>query len=202
MTYNPVPAATGDTLDSTRDQIRTNFTIIRDDFSTNHGAYNTSDAGSHTRIDLVEQTTFPATAADESWMASREYNSRTELAWRPESEALAGDQFILSAMPIRAAASFKNNGAAGLQSLTGRSFNIQSIDTTNPNSIVVTFSVPLLTTDYFVLGTAYDTITSPVQSSIILVEDGSKALNTFNFRTLGLSGNLVNRVYQFLVMGG
>ena len=78
MTYNPVPPATGGTLDNTRDQIRTNFTIIRDDFSTNHGAYNTTDAGSHTRIDLVEQTTFPATGVDKSWMASREYNSRTE----------------------------------------------------------------------------------------------------------------------------
>lgn len=126
MTYDPRPKPSGDTLVSSRNPIRTNFEIIKNRFEDNHAAYG-SGTGHHTRLDLNEQTTFPATAANESWMASREFNTRTELAWRPESQGAAADMFFLSAMPIRASGFFIDNGNDAGQTLLGRSFNVSSV---------------------------------------------------------------------------
>ena len=47
MTYTPRPNMANDTLLSSRDQIRTNFEIIRDDFNVDHVNVNKTGEGKH-----------------------------------------------------------------------------------------------------------------------------------------------------------
>ena len=198
MTFNPRPKPSGDTLVLSRDQIRTNFEVLQSRFEDNHAEYGTGD-GKHTRVDLVEQTVFPSTAANESWASSREYNSRTELIWRPESEAAGGDQFFLSAMPIRASAHFEiKNGT--IDTYFGRSFNIGSISRSS-NLYTVTFAtaLPSGVTNYFMLGLSQ--ATSAIASSRInigIIYTGTVDENGFTFFGDNTNGN---RLY-FVVVGG
>jgi hypothetical protein len=183
MTYQPRPLATNDTLSSSRDVIRGDFEIIRDDFAANHIKFSSgADDGKHTRVDLVEQTTFPATAANESWMASREYNSRTELSWRPESEGAAADQFFLSAMPIRAACKF----ALSDGTITGRNFNVDTIVKAS-GVITVTMINAAPSTNYFVM----ITISGTQSFSYTITSD---KIFKITVATPGVGG--------FMVMGG
>lgn len=89
MTYVPRPTASGDTLVSSRDPIRTNFTIIQDDFAIDHVDFNDPDEGKHkksTYIELVNPNQ-PTTAVDESaiWAIEGPDSGETELYIRRES---------------------------------------------------------------------------------------------------------------------
>lgn len=126
MAYVLLPNS-GQSLGVTRDQIKENFSIIQTVFAVNHYAFDATGQGKHKVIQMPEQTVFPATPADEGQLLTREYNTKTELAWRPENTLAGGDQYILSGMPIRAAARFDGSGANGNCPTIGLSFNITSI---------------------------------------------------------------------------
>lgn len=72
MTFQPRPNASGDTLAASRDQIRTNFEIIRDDFAINHIGFDEANEGKHSFLQMPEQSSDPATAANEIAIYSKE----------------------------------------------------------------------------------------------------------------------------------
>jgi hypothetical protein len=91
MTYSLRPTATGDTLASSRDPIRTNFQIIRDDFAIDHEGYNvSSDEGKHKQSTYLERDgsaskPVPTTLANECALYCKEQDSITTLFFRKES---------------------------------------------------------------------------------------------------------------------
>jgi len=191
MTYQPRPFATGDDLANSRDQIRTNFNIINTDFAVNHVAFDETDEGKHHRIDMPEQEDFPATPANEGWLIAREYNSKTELAWRPESTLAAGDQYILSGFPCRAGGRFDGSGVNGLKSTIGIAFNVQNnqVNKTGNFTFDVTFAEALPSANYAVFIVA-DTGNPTVNFS-------AKTINGFTITVTSL-----NPILSFMVMGG
>lgn len=192
MAYDLRPKASGDNLNASKNPIRNNFSIIKTDFAVNHIAFDDSGEGKHSRIDLPEQSTLPATPVDEGWAQSIEYNSKTELAWRPENTGAAGDKYILSGLPIRAGGSFDPSGATGNKAMVGLAFNIDSnqVNKSATNTIVVTFAEQLPNADYFVIPW------SNLNSSSI--KYGSKLTTGFTFTVANSPGTIMN----FIVLGG
>ena len=86
MTYSPQPQNVGSTLVGTRDQIRTNFEIIRDDFAINHVGYDETGEGKHKFMQMPEQASAPTTAANEGALYTKEMDSETNLFFRKESD--------------------------------------------------------------------------------------------------------------------
>ncbi len=89
MTYDPRPNSSGDTLSSSRDPIRTNFEIIRDDFAIDHVEFDDANEGKHSQSTYIELATGPVTAANESaiWAIQGPDSSQTELYIRRENIA-------------------------------------------------------------------------------------------------------------------
>ena len=196
MTYEPRPNPSGDTLIASRDTIRGNFTIVQDRFEDDHEAYS-AGTGRHTLINLVAQTTLPATAAGESWLASSDATSaattRVELGWRPEGEGASGDLFYLSAMPIRAACYFELITTANPQVLLGRSFNISDVSASG-SVLTVTFNNNIPSENYLVIANSATSI--GLDRSFTPT---TKAVGTLTMRmTVPATGNR----FQLLVMGG
>ena len=92
MTYEPRPKATNDTLQQSRDPIRTNFEIIRDDFAKDHEGFNVSAAeGKHKQSTYFERDgsvskPIPATLANEGALYTKEGTNpaQTNLFFRGE----------------------------------------------------------------------------------------------------------------------
>ena len=73
MTFVPRPLASGDTLNASRDQIRTNFTIAQDRFANDHVSFNDGD-GLHKWCRFPEQAAadIPAAVANISTLYAKE----------------------------------------------------------------------------------------------------------------------------------
>ncbi len=65
MTFDPRPNASGDNLASSRDPIRVNFEIIRDDFAIDHVEFDDANEGKHSQSTYVDLGADPAAAVNE-----------------------------------------------------------------------------------------------------------------------------------------
>ncbi len=205
MAYVLLPNS-GESLGFTRPQIRENFRLIQQVFDNNHYDFDAVNAGKHSVIQLPEQTVFPLTPANEGQLLAREYNSKTELAWRPESTAATDDQYILSGMPIRAAARFNGNLADGLIPTVGLSFNIDTITRTTAGTgaeFVITFLTqfpidvpPVATANYLVIPYASRISTSPNNQGSVSIS--SLAVGSFQ---LNINPGTCDFI-SFIVLGG
>lgn len=199
MVYVLLPNS-GQSLGVTRAPIRENFRLIQEAFDRNHYDFDAVNQGKHSVIQLPEQTVFPVTPANEGQLLAREYNTKTELAWRPENTAAANDQYILSGMPIRAAARFDGSGADGpvMPTTIGLGFNIASITKSTTGS-VRTYSITFLT--QFPIGAASaDYLVIPYASIV-----ASLAILTQNLTTTGfdLKVDVASPSFiSFIVLGG
>lgn len=104
MTYQPRPFASNDTLKASRDPIRTNFEIIRDDFAIDHVGYNNTGEGKHKQSTYPERDgsaskPIPTPGANEAALYTKEANSITELYLRRES---SGSEIQMSTGEVRA----------------------------------------------------------------------------------------------------
>jgi hypothetical protein len=192
---------TGQTLGQTRAQIKENFDVLAATEAVNHYPVNDVNAGKHQVAQWPEQITFPLTPANEGSTFARDYNARTELAWRPENELATGDQYILTGMPTRAAMRFDGSGALGVKPAIGLSFNVTSVTKLSNTTFQVVFAttfpiaaVPPGTANYLIIGTAW----SSVGGSPVGV--GATNLTAAGF-VLTVDNALVTDI-SFVVMGG
>lgn len=84
MTYDPRPNASGDTLVDSRDPIRINFEVIRDAFVINHQGFNATNEGKHKFVQMPNQDTIPASAANEVTVFAQDSGSVSQLHIRGE----------------------------------------------------------------------------------------------------------------------
>ncbi len=105
MSYSPQPQAVGSTLVGTRDQIRTNFDIIRDDFAINHVGYDETGEGKHKFLQMPEQASAPASAANEGAFYAKDATG-TNIFYRAES---SGEEYQLTTVSDGNIATFATN---------------------------------------------------------------------------------------------
>lgn len=85
MAYNSdIPQSTDDPSQS-QGQIVANFQELNTFLSVNHVALNDSDQGKHNFLNLPEQSSAPATAANEGGLYTKEVSGATQLFYRDES---------------------------------------------------------------------------------------------------------------------
>ena len=90
MTYQPDVPRSGQSLDGTRDTIRTNFQQIDIVNSVNHVAFNNADKGKHKFLQMPEQSSAPATAINEAALYTKQGPlGTTQLYFRNEN---SGDE--------------------------------------------------------------------------------------------------------------
>ncbi len=87
MTYDPRPNASGDTLSSSRDPIRTNFIIIRDDFAIDHVEFDDANEGKHSQSTYIQLAASPAPGATESALYSLAVSGNPRLFLRQGATA-------------------------------------------------------------------------------------------------------------------
>ncbi len=169
MVYTILPN-TGQSLGNSRPLINQNFLLIQQTFDKNHYDFGVADQGKHSVIQLPEQTSYPLTPGNEGQLLAREYNSKTELAWRPENTLAAGDQYILSGMPIRAAARFDGSGAIGAKVPIGLSFNASISKATAGTTDTFTIS---FTTQFPIGAPSANYLVIPFATKITALSPGS-----------------------------
>ena len=192
MAYVILPNS-GQTLGATRAQINTNFSLIQQAISVNHYAISATQEGKHKVIQLPEQTVFPLTPVNEGQLLAREYNTKTQLAWRPENTLATGDQYMLSAMPIRAAARFNGNGGLGTKTPEGLSFNV-TISKSSASNYTVTFV------------SKFGTVPATGSNDyLVLAQAGSGTINIFSQSDTSfnlLTSSVTPGIISFVVLGG
>lgn len=92
MTFVPVPN-TGQTLDGTRDQIRTNIGLLKSSLAVNHGDLGNVDTGKHKFLQMPIQAGSPSTAVNELGFFSLLVGGINVLAMR---EANNGSAYALT----------------------------------------------------------------------------------------------------------
>ena len=116
MTYDPRPNASGDNLASSRNPIRTNFIVIRDDFAIDHVEFNDSDEGKHKQSTYTELTTGPTVADNESaiWAVQGPSSAQAEVYIRRQgtSGALSVPTSDLAIFGVAAAGLFDGSSSA------------------------------------------------------------------------------------------
>ena len=201
MAYVLLPNS-GQSLGVTRAQIRENFNLIQQTFDRNHYDFDAVNQGKHSVIQMPEQTVFPLTPVNEGQLLAREYNAKTELAWRPENTGAAADQYILSGMPIRAAARFDGSGANGVKVPVGLSFNILSITKSGAGNTRI-YTV-LFSTQFPIGAASSNYLVIPYAGSISASTGDQSAVTVNNLAVTGF--DLVTFVssdfISFLVLGG
>ncbi len=157
MTYDPRPNASGDTLSSSRDPIRTNFNIIRDDFAVDHVEFDDADEGKHSQSTYIELATGPVTAANESaiWAIQGPSSAQTELYIRRENIAAGALSVPVSDLAIFGVA------AAGLFNATAvaqGTHNVNMTATRNGTGLFTcNFTNAMTDADYMVVISAQRT---------------------------------------------
>jgi len=190
--YSPQPQSKGSTLVGTRDQIRANFEIIRDDFAINHVAYDETGEGKHKFMQMPESgadfdnnDSAPSTAANEGALYTKEADSVTNLFFRQESDGaeiqLTSSQGATNANP---GTTFLPGGLLmQFGSFTGAS----KADTT------VTFNVPFGTAPYSVV------VTMNREGSNNVDTFYAHTLTTTNFQARNTSSS--NRIGYYIAIG-
>ena len=84
MAYVLLPN-TGESLDDTRDAIKTNFTLLQITINANHVSLTGGD-GKHKFLQMPEQASAPTTAANEGGLYVKAASSISNLFWRQESD--------------------------------------------------------------------------------------------------------------------
>lgn len=86
MTYSPRPNASGDSLVSSRDPIRTNFTVLQSRFDENHVDLDGgAGGGKHSFLQMPDQGTAPAVVANEAGFYSAAVGGVSQLHFRGEN---------------------------------------------------------------------------------------------------------------------
>lgn len=213
MSYNPRPNPSGDTLVSSRDQIRTNFEIIEDRFDENHFLLDGgSGGGKHKFIQMPEipnaqAATIPATAANEGAIYTQTLGANTELYYRRENN---GDELLITNQ-INAAANFPAAGQIvggitpayqyNLRANVGPNFGVEKTAT---GKYTIRFQNTLHSGDYIVSILMTDaTGTSAGDQHLAKVVAGSQTNALFRLETVTRNGNVSDPVsIMLLVVGG
>lgn len=141
MVYNEnIPQAT-DNPSQSQAQILSNFREISTAFNTNHGNFNASDQGKHSFLQIPEQSSAPATSANEGGIYTKEENGSTQLFWRNESNG--PEQQVTNISPNTVGNNRDWNFSDGQQMRLG---TVVHNGTTTP----VTFSSPFSNFSYIV----------------------------------------------------
>lgn len=158
MAYNEnIPQAT-DNPSQSQPQLLANFQEINTAFNLNHADFNTADQGKHSFLQMPEQTSAPATAADEGALYSQESSltAVTELVFRRESN---GDEIEFTG------GSLSTNGWTRLPSgILLKWGTINAGAGASSNNFPTGASIPVF---------------SAVYNGVICVEDSSSSPNVF-----------------------
>ena len=89
MTYTPRPNPSGDTLVASRDQIRTNFSLIQTNFDINHENFGVgANAGKHKFMQMPVQSSLPATATGDGELHTEaDSSTRSQLFYSRDNTA-------------------------------------------------------------------------------------------------------------------
>jgi len=85
MTYTFNMPFDGQSLGNSKPQVRANFNYIASSFAVNHVAYNTSQVGMHTFVQMPEQASDPTSGAAIGVLYTKSAQSYSNLFWRQES---------------------------------------------------------------------------------------------------------------------
>jgi len=102
VNFTPNIPTTGQTLGGTRDNIRNNFTNYYDNMTKNHVDVNQADRGKHKFLQMPDQASAPATAANEIGLYSKDVAGNSRLFLRQENN---GPEIQLSGLTPSAAVS-------------------------------------------------------------------------------------------------
>ena len=100
MTFFPVPN-TGETLDGTREQIRTNIGLLKSSLAVNHGDLGNVDTGKHKFLQMPVQGSSPVTAINDLGFFASVIGGRNVLTFR---EANSGAVYALTGITPSVAA--------------------------------------------------------------------------------------------------
>lgn len=142
MAYTPDIPAAGNDPSQDQPLMQANFQALNTYTSVNHVALDDVDQGKHKFLQMPEQTSDPATTANEGAVYTKENSGTAELFYRAES---SGNIYQLS--PIKAWCAFNGVGAPVI--LAGN--NIASVARTAAGQYTVTFTQPLPSANYAVI---------------------------------------------------
>lgn len=180
MTYTIRPDSSGDTLNSSKIPIQTNFTVIRTDFGVDHATFNATSAGKHNKSTYREQATDsePTTTTDESTVWSRQgaSSAKSELYIRQESQSgnlSVGDKDF-AIYGVSAAGLFNGNTGAAVGS---HNVNFDTIVKNSNGNFTMPFTNDLSTENYMVFITAQLTPASAVICTVVSKIVGEVVIN-------------------------
>ncbi len=134
MSYIPRPKASGDDLVSSRDPIRTNFTLLQDRFDENHvNLDGGSGGGKHSFLQMPVQASAPTTAASEGGLyVADDSGGAAQLFYREESNGTTNQ---LTGGTVAA------QGSITLAGGTVMKWGVSSvISGSSPQTLAITFS--------------------------------------------------------------
>lgn len=198
MTFTPGCPFDGQSLLSSKPQVRGNFTSLYNSIDENHYPPNDPLDGKHRKSVYPEQSApFPSTIANECVTFARDYNGATQLMYRPENTAAGGDAWALSGIPQRAFVRFSTVGVPVTATVTGASFNVTNVTRVSPNplkyqiNLTTPFPIGAATqNDYAVMvfGSGLSTITVETLTAASFVINFGNVANTSDHITVIVLG--------------
>ncbi len=170
MTFTLIPNS-GQSLDDTRDGIRTNFSILRTAQNLNHGDIDTGDQGKHKFLQMPQQGSDPATAANESAFYTKDSGGYPNFFIRNESN---GQVYKLTAMDDANIATFATN--PGWTFLPGGLLLQYGVVAVTGSPQTITFSKAFSANPYSIILTA---ARSDTKDKVVAVKTGTISTTQF-----------------------
>lgn len=169
MAYNAdIPQPTDDPSQS-QDQILKNFQEINTIIGINHDSFSDTDPGKHKFLQLPEQVSAPATAADEGGLYTKVVSAATQLFYREESSG--------SERQLTSAFTAATNGTV---TIPGGLMIQWGLATSLANDSAITFPTPFTTAVYSIQCTLRR---GDASSRFVYVSSGTESVTGFNIKT-------------------
>lgn len=183
-TYTSAIPQPTDNPSSSQDQILQNFQSISTLVAVNHVQFNDGDEGKHKFLQMPEESSAPATAANEGALYTKDTGSEPNLFWRKESSG--AEQQMTNTIPVTVAPNRHWNFADGLQIRLG------TVTHTGTSTAVV-FSSPFS-------GVGYTVMLTPLGAAGLVTGWNAQNLSTTGF-TMASSGSGGGTSFYYMAYG-
>ena len=201
MSYTTDVPVSGDSLNSSRDRIRTNFQLIAQVEAVNHIAFGDSGQGKHKFLQMPEQASAPTTAVNEGGFYAKVGTNpaETNLFFRGESD---GNEYQLTRVDSSLVASFATNAgtdSSGWTFLPGGmllQYGIRTVASSG-TATTITYPKPYSTAVYSVtIGNVTNEGNSPGENNQF-IKDTTVGLTTF--QVVNSSSSSARKVYWMAI---
>lgn len=183
MAYNENIPQASDNPSQSQGQMLDNFQEISTAFNTNHGNFNSANQGKHSFLQMPEQSSAPATSANEGGLYTQEATGTTQLFWRNESNGT--EQQVTNTSPTTVGNNRHWNFSDGQQMRLG-------VVVHNGTATDITFSSPFSNLAYIVQIT-------PLGAAALITGANVQNLTTTGFRLASTSGGGGNSFYYLAI---